>query len=243
MGKLRKIGKKIKKGIKSLGKSIKNALGGKLGKVIGMIGLTMMMYGVASNLFANNPIFKQLQSKLPKMDSFATADVTTAAEVGANAIEGAATSAAAEAGTAVTTNIPLSEATYGQLDVGGKVAKVGVDAANKAFEFGSGAVDYVKALPSRIMDGSFVGDVAEGTAVGVLTNNLLAEDGDLTTFAKSPQAQAVVEPAQRMIVQDIQKQMPLTPINNFQDINNNLIFGTLAPSYLNYQFEQLARTG
>ena len=93
------------------------------------------------------------------------------------------------------------------------------------------------------MDGSFVGDVAEGTAVGVLTSNLLAEDGDLTTFAKSPQAQAVVEPAQRMLVQDIQKQMPLTPISNFQDINNNLIFGTLAPSYLNYQFEQLARTG
>lgn len=231
MGKLRKIGKKIKKGIKSLGKSIKNALGGKLGKVIGMIGLTMMMYGVASNLFANNPIFKQLQSKLPKMDSFATAEVTSAAEVGANAV------------TETTKTIPLSEATYGQLDVGGKVAKVGVDAANKAFEFGSGAVDYVKNIPSRVMDGSFVGDVAEGTAVGVLTNNLLAEDGDLTTFAKSPQAQAVVEPAQRMLVQDIQKQMPLTPINNFQDINNNLIFGTLAPSYLNYQFEQLARTG
>ncbi|MAL42731.1 hypothetical protein [Hyphomonas sp.] len=240
MGKLRKIGKKIKKGIKSLGKSIKKALGGKLGKVIGMIGLSMMMYGVASNLFANNPIFQRLQSKLPKMDSFATADVTSAAEVGANAVTEVSELAK---GATTTKTIPLSEATYGQLDVGGKVAKVGVDAANKAFEFGSGAVDYVKELPSRIMDGSFVGDVAEGTAVGVLTNNLLAEDGDLTTFAKSPQAQAVVEPAQRMLVQDIQKQMPLTPINNFQDINNNLIFGTLAPSYLNYQFEQLARTG
>ena len=100
MGFLRKVGKKIKKGVSKL-------LGGKFGKILGGIGLAMMFWGGASALFGNQGWFQGLKTNLAKMNPFGSQSITQASEVAINSLPetttgidklvGAGTDAAAQA--------------------------------------------------------------------------------------------------------------------------------------------------
>lgn len=80
MGFLRKVGRKIKRGAKKL-------LGGKFGKILGGIGLTMMFFGGANALFGNQKWFQGLKTNLNKVNPFAKGDVTGAVESATQAID------------------------------------------------------------------------------------------------------------------------------------------------------------
>jgi len=69
MGKLRKIGKKISRGLNKV-------FGKKLGKIIGGIGLSMLFFGGAQALFGNQAWFKGMTSTLDKMNPFTESTVT-----------------------------------------------------------------------------------------------------------------------------------------------------------------------
>ena len=74
MGFLRKVGRKIKKGVKKL-------FGGKFGKILGGIGLSMMFWGGAKALFGGQGgWFDSLSSKLKDMKPFGDTSVTSTIE-------------------------------------------------------------------------------------------------------------------------------------------------------------------
>ena len=79
MGFLRKVGRKIKKGIKKL-------FGSKFGKILGGIGLSMMFFGGANALFGKQKWFQGLKTNLNKVNPFAKGDVTGAVESATQAL-------------------------------------------------------------------------------------------------------------------------------------------------------------
>jgi len=68
MGFLRKVGRKIKKGVKKL-------LGGKFGKILGGIGLSMMFWGGANAMFGKMDWFKNLNTTLKNIKPFANNNI------------------------------------------------------------------------------------------------------------------------------------------------------------------------
>ena len=73
MGKLRKIGRKIQRGLNKI-------FGKKLGNIIGGIGLSMLFFGGAQALFGNQAWFKSMTSTLDKMNPFTDSTVTGSVE-------------------------------------------------------------------------------------------------------------------------------------------------------------------
>src|SRR6056300_2106018 len=156
MGLLRKVGKKIKKGVKKL-------FGSKFGKILGGIGLAMMFWGGANAMFGNTKWFQGLKTNISKMNPFATPDLTSAVNevgtvatdtvvgTGAETVKSEALAGAAESvktglqvgkdATKTLTDIPFSE-----LDLGQKVAKAGAE-----------TLEFV--TPSK----DFAADVTKGT--------------------------------------------------------------------------------
>ena len=71
MGFLRKVGRKIKKGVKKLFSS-------KIGRILGGIGLSMIFWGGANALFGQTQWFQSMQTGLNKLNPFSKGDVTSA---------------------------------------------------------------------------------------------------------------------------------------------------------------------
>jgi hypothetical protein len=86
MGFLRKVGRKIKKGVKKL-------MGGKFGKILGGIGLAMTFMGGANALFGGNPLFEGIKETLGSMNPFKSNSVT---EASSKAIEATSEIASSE---------------------------------------------------------------------------------------------------------------------------------------------------
>ena len=105
MGFLRKVGRKIKKGVKKL-------MGGKFGKILGGIGLAMTFMGGANALFGGNPLFEGIKETLGSMNPFKSNNLTEAS------------SKTIEAAEAVT---PLTDTPFKDLKGFDKVKKLGVE--------------------------------------------------------------------------------------------------------------------
>lgn len=109
MGFLRKIGRKIKKGVKKL-------MGGKFGKLLGGIGLAMTFMGGANALFSGNPLFESVRETMGKMNPFKSNSLTEASSKTIEAAEGVTE--------AVT---PLTDTPFKDLKGFDKVKKLGVE--------------------------------------------------------------------------------------------------------------------
>jgi len=234
MGFLRKVGKKIKNGISKL-------LGGKFGKLIGGIGLAMMFWGGASALFGNQGWFQALKTNIGKMNPFGKADITGAVETAtqtldtttaiakgaeagtAEALTGEALAGAAESvktglqigkeATRTLTDIPFSE-----LDLGQKIAKVGVEAK----DFLIPEVGSVK---------EFAGDVTRQVGLQYAMGALQGEPEDEGGYGRMPQVGSMEAP-QSAYVAEVHSQIPQFQGTNFQQLNQSLFYGTLSPQYL-----------
>ena len=240
MGWLRKIGKKIKKGVKKL-------FGGKFGKILGGIGLAMMFFGGANALFGKQKWFQGLKTNLNKMNPFAKGDVTSAVEnvtktldttgtttigtggtetLKSEALAGAAESAKAgidlakQAQTKAYSPEFLTETSFADLDtIGQKIKKVGVE--TKEF--------LVPDMPSTV--GEFAGDVTRQLGKQYVMGALQEEPVDEGGYGVMPSVGSF-EPAQSSYMAEVRTQMPNLQATNFQQLNQSLLYGTLSPQYL-----------
>lgn len=254
MGFLRKVGRKVKRGMNKL-------FGSKFGKIIGGIGLAMMFYTGASAMFGNTKWFQAMKTNISKMNPFAAKDVTTA--VGtvtetATAVEaGAGTAAAIDgsaaiAGETVTSagTISAKEAIKNDALAGLKSStQVGLEAgiegsksfsyqglnesafadlnpAQKLAKVGVETVDFLK--PS----GDIIPDVTKGTLTG-LTLNALQGEQEMNTGGFGQVAQRAPDAAPvDAYMSKINTDMPNLQATNFQQLSQNLMFGTLSPQFI-----------
>lgn len=230
MGWLRKIGKKIKKGIKKL-------FGSKLGRILGGIGLSMMFFGGANALFGQQKWFQGLKTNLNKINPFAKGDVTSAVEnvtktldttgtttIGAESLAGDALAGAAESvkkaglqigkeASKTLTDIPFSE-----LNLGQKIAKVGVETK-----------DFL--LPNTSSVGEFAADVTKTVGKQYALGVIQGEEEE-PFISRGIQPVGSMEAPQSAYLAEIRTQLPNLPATNFQQLNQSLLYGTLSPQYL-----------
>jgi len=233
MGWLRKIGKKIKKGVKKL-------FGGKFGKILGGIGLAMMFFGGANALFGQQKWFQGLKTNLNKMNPFAKGDVTSAVEnvtktldttgtttIGTGGTETLKSEALAGAAESVKAGIKigkeasrtLTDIPFSELDLGQKIAKAGIE--TKEF--------LVPDMPSTV--GEFAGDVTRQLGREYVMGALQEEPVDEGGYGVMPSVGSF-EPAQSAYMAEVRTQMPNLQATNFQQLNQSLLYGTLSPQYL-----------
>jgi hypothetical protein len=229
MGFLRKKFKQIKKKVSKL-------LGGKFGKILGGIGLAMMFWGGANALFGQQKWFTSLKKNLNRVNPFAKGDVTSAVEVAGNTVAdtavaggtetlksevlaGAAESAKAGIEIAKTTSGTLTDIPFSQLDVGQKIAKVGVETK-----------DFL--LPDVSSVGEFAADVTKSVGQQYVMGALQGEPEEQTAgFGRMPQVGSFEAP-QASYVQEVRNQIPNFQATNFNQLNQSLFYGTLSPQYL-----------
>lgn len=233
MGWLRKIGKKIKKGVKKL-------FGSKFGKILGGIGLSMIFFGGANALFGKQKWFQGLKTNLNKMNPFAKGDVTSAVEnvtktldttgtttigtggtetLKSEALAGAAESAKAGIKIGKEASRTLTDIPFSELDLGQKIAKAGIE--TKEF--------LVPDMPSTV--GEFAGDVTRQLGQQYVMGALQEEPVDEGGYGVMPSVGSF-EPAQSAYMAEVRTQMPNLQATNFQQLNQSLLYGTLSPQYL-----------
>ncbi len=230
MGFLRKVGKKIKKGVKKL-------FGSKFGKILGGIGLAMMFWGGANAMFGNTKWFQGLKTNISKMNPFAKPDLTSAVNevgtvatdtvvgTGAETVKSEALAGAAESvkaglqvgkdATRTLTDIPFSE-----LDLGQKVAKAGAE-----------TLEFV--TPSK----DFGADVAKGTLTALAVSAAQGTPVDEGGYG-NVQPNIGGEPAQAVMMAEVKNQIPTIQSKSFLDLYREPMYGTLSPNFL-AQFGQV----
>ena len=229
MGFLRKKFKQIKKKVKKL-------LGGKFGKILGGLGMAMMFWGGANALFGQQKWFTSLKKNLNRVNPFAKGDITSAVEVAGNTVAdtavaggtetlksevlaGAAESAKAGIEIAKTTSGTLTDIPFSQLDLGQKIAKVGVETK-----------DFL--LPDVSSVGEFAADVTKSVGQQYVMGALQGEPEEQTAgFGVMPQVGSFEAP-QASYVQEVRNQIPNFQATNFNQLNQSLFYGTLSPQYL-----------
>ena len=229
MGFLRKKFKQIKKKVKKL-------LGGKFGKILGGLGMAMMFWGGANALFGQQSWFTSLKKNLNRINPFAKGDITSAAEVAGNTLSdtavaggtetlksevlaGAAESAKAGIEIAKTTSGTLTDIPFSQLDLGQKIAKVGVETK-----------DFL--LPDVSSVGEFAADVTRSVGQQYVMGALEGEPEEQTAgFGVMPQVGSFEAP-QASYVAEVRNQIPNFQATNFNQLNQSLFYGTLSPQYL-----------
>jgi len=229
MGFLRKKFKQIKKKVKKL-------LGGKFGKILGGLGMAMMFWGGANALFGQQSWFTSLKKNLNRINPFAKGDITSAVEVAGNTVTdtavaggtetlksevlaGAAESAKAGIEIAKTTSGTLTDIPFSQLDLGQKIAKVGVETK-----------DFL--LPDVSSVGEFAADVTRSVGQQYVMGALEGEPEEQTAgFGVMPQVGSFEAP-QASYVAEVRNQIPNFQATNFNQLNQSLFYGTLSPQYL-----------
>ena len=217
MGFLRKVGRKIKKGVKKL-------FGSKFGKILGGIGLSMMFLGGANALFGQSEWFKGMKSALNKINPFAKTDVTSAVETATQAmdpttLEGVKQSAKlgvetlGKDATRKLTDIPFAE-----LDMGQKIAKAGGEV--KDF--------LIPDMPSSA--GEFAADVTRQVGRQKVLEAIEGKpDIRKAGFGKTPEIVNAFEPS---YMAEIQMSNPNIQANNLNELQQNFVTGTLSPQFL-----------
>jgi hypothetical protein len=184
----------------------------------------MMFFSGANALFGNQKWFQGLRTNLNKINPFAKGDVTGAVENVAQSmdptLEGLkeATKLSYETlgkeSTRTLTDIPFSE-----LDIGQKIAKVGVEAK-----------DFL--IPDVSSVGEFAADVTKSVGRQYVMGALQGEPEEQTAgFGKMPQVGSM-EASQDAYVAEVKNQIPNLQATNFNQLNQSLLYGTLSPQYL-----------
>lgn len=209
MGFLRKVGRKIKKGVKKL-------FGGKFGKILGGIGLSMMFFGGANALFGNQKWFQGLKTNLNKINPFAKGDITSAVEVAGNTLP--ETVGAGGAGVQAAPKLKLTDTPFSDLGTVDKIKKVGVETK----EFLTPDVSSLK---------TFAGDVSKSVLGTVAVGKIMEEEEQTAGFGRMPSVGSMEAP-QSAYVAEVRNQMPNLQATNFNQLNQSLFYGTLSPQYL-----------
>ena len=221
MGKLRKIGKSIKKRVKKLFSS-------KLGRIIGTIAIGYMLgpqgfdvFGKLGNVFgtktgevAGEQAVQQATTEVAKEEVTKKAVEEGTKEVVSNTVTGALEETLKKDPSFLetfTTN--LGE---GVTNIKKGVTEFAADPIGKTGEY---------------LGGDFVPDVARGVTTGLISAEIMGEpEEQFVGGGLLPQPQQ--EAAQNAYVQAVQNQIPQMQGMNFQQLNQSLLYGTLTPQFL-----------
>ena len=204
MGFLRKVGRKIKKKVNKL-------FGGKFGKILGGVGLSMMFFGGAQALFGNQKWFQGLKTNLNKMNPFAKGDVTSAVETVAEV--------SGQDSLGVGENLLPGEAELITGETVSKGASAVLDEKSKS------------KILSSITESEFIPNVAEGLTTSLALSAVQGEPEE-PFISGGIAPQPAMEASQNAYLAEVQNQMPQYQGTNFQNLNQSLFYGTLSPDYL-----------
>ena len=217
MGFLRKLGKKIKKGVKKLFKS-------KIGRILGGIGLSMIFWGGAQALFGQTQWWQQMQTGLSKLKKpFGTTDVTNAVNETNKIMDATKT-----AGDAIGKEQVLIETADAAKTVADTGAKTLLD-RTKDFLTPDGG----KRIKEYFGE-SFVPDVTKGVVTNVALD-AVAGTPEQPFVGGGIMPTPIQEQAQAAYMADLNTSMPQSGIQNFQQAQQSLLYGTLSPYYLQEQ--------
>ncbi len=208
MGFLRKVGRKVKKGVKKL-------LGGKFGKILGGIGLSMMFWGGANAMFGKMDWFKNLNTTLKNIKPFAN-----------NNIEGAITR--------------LDDAKFfggdDPLNIGQKFAKVGVE-VGKGFKTAGESIGekIKKPFTGNFKMGETVADITEAGLKQTILSELEGKPVDEGGYGIIPNVGSNIP----SYMKEVSPQVPNTETINFEGLNKSLFYGTLSRQFLAEQAREM----
>jgi len=215
MGFLRKVGRKIKKGVKKLFSS-------SLGSIVGGIALSMMFGPMVERVFQGGAT--AVPGKVGE-------------EVGKKVAEEAGKKVVEEGAKQVATEAAKSEIV--DSTVTGAIEKnfaqqLGANLKEGAMDIGKGikefAVDPI-GKTGEYISGDFIPDVAQGVLGSVATQAIIG-DPEEPFISGGIMPQPAQEQAQNAYVQAVQSQVPSMQGMNFQQMNQSLLYGTLSPQYL-----------
>lgn len=216
MGFLRKLGKKIKKGVKKLFKS-------KIGRILGGIGLSMVFWGGAQALFGQTQWWQQMQTGLNRINPFSKGDVTSAVNETSKVMD--ATKAAGDAIGKEQVLIETADAAKTVADTGSKTL---LD-RTKDFLTPDGG-KRIKEYVGK----DFIPDVTRSVVTNVALD-AVAGTPEQPFVGGGIMPTPVQEQAQAAYMADLNTSMPQSGIQNFQQAQQSLLYGTLSPYYLQEQ--------
>ena len=210
MGFLRKVGRKIKKKVNKL-------FGGKFGKIIGGIGLSMMFFGGAQALFGKSPWWEGFSERLKNTKLFgknnAVDAIETVAEVGGQDSLGKGT------------GLFPGEAELITGETVSKGASAVLDEKSKS------------KILSSITESQFIPDVLTGAGTSLAISAVQGEPEE-PFISGGVASQPQMEASQDAWLREVQNQMPQYPGPDFQGLINSMIYGTLSPDYLRQQAQE-----
>lgn len=219
MGFLRKVGRKIKKGVKKLFSS-------SLGSIVGGIALSMMFGPMVERVFQGGA------TAVPgKVAEEAGKKVV---EEGAKKVaEEGAKKVVEEGAKQVATDAVVSDTVTGAVEKN-FAQQLGTNLKKGAMDIGKGikefAVDPI-GKTGEYLSGNFIPDVAKGVVGSVATQAIIG-DPEEPFVSGGIMPQPAQEQAQNAYVQTVQSQVPSMQGMNFQQMNQSLLYGTLSPQYL-----------
>jgi len=207
MGFLRKVGKKIKKGVKKL-------MGSKLGKIIGGIGLAMTFWGGANALFGNTKWFQGLKTNINKINPFAKGDVTSAVDAVVSPSDIAGPTLEGQ----IAQGKEILSPSFRDLPIGDKIRVAG----EKTKDF---------LLPDTDSFRDFASDATRQIGMQYAMGAIEGEPEE-EFYSRGVQPVGSMEGPQSAYMAEIQTQMPNLQATNFNQLNQSLFYGTLSPQYL-----------
>lgn len=249
MGFLRKVGRKIKRGVKKLFSS-------KLGRILGGIGLSMIFWGGAQALFGQTQWFQSMQTGLNRINPFSKGDVTSAVKETSKVID-AATASKDIVTPTVTKDIPLIDKVSSTASSAARSVNLPMenikpnlnidltppnplDLKTPTFaERAGGAVrDFLTPDGGKRIKNYFGNEFVPDVAKGVVTNvamSAVAGTPEQPFVGGGIMPTPVQEQAQAAYMADLNTAMPQSGIQNFQQAQQSLLYGTLSPFYLQEQ--------
>jgi flagellar hook-length control protein FliK len=223
MGFLRKIGRKIKKGVKKLFSS-------SLGSLVGGIALSMMFGPMVERVFQGGAtavpgkVGEEVGKKVAE-----EAGKKVAEEAGKKIVEKGAEQVATEAVKKEIVDSTVTGAVEKNF-----IQQLGTNLKEGAIDIGTGikefAVDPI-GKTGKYLSGDFIPDVAQGVLGSVATQAIIG-DPEEPFVSGGIMPQPAQEQAQNAYVQAVQSQVPSMQGMNFQQMNQSLLYGTLSPQYL-----------
>mgnify|MGYP003112583816 CR=1 FL=1 len=259
MGFLRKVGRKIKKGVKKLFSS-------KIGAFVGSIALSMIMGPVISRAFngikgvftgaaqkgtetlVQEGVQKVVEEGASKVVEEGVKDVATKGVID-NTVTGVMEKTIQN--DALTNDLLLQaqEGLKGQATEAAKfkvsditVTKpsplskptLGQEIGQKFTDFGTGVKEFAAdpfGKTKEYVGDEFIPDVARSVGQQYVMGALQGEP-EQPFYSRGVQDVGSFEPAQSAYMAEVQTQMPNLQATNFQQLNQSLLYGTLSPQYL-----------
>ena len=234
MGFLRKVGRKIKKGVKKLFSS-------PLGGILGSMAINFMFPGIGQTF---NNLFEGAKGAL----GFGTKEVAKEAgkevlkEVGKEAVKEVGKEAVKEVGKEavakeITANVITDTATTSGATLTETLKKNFIDKPIQAGkDFIASPVKTTKELISP--DGEFVGDVAQSLTTSALLGSFQEDYVDEGGYGRVAQQLSSV-PSQEQVLSTVNSQVPQLNIKSFDEMSKSLYYGVLSPQWLaNYNINK-----